>query len=256
MFSFGAPSDVPNVEQLFAESDHDKDGFISAHRWFNAYDPFDSSLFFFSPRSKGRVQGCSAQASESPSVPALAWYVGFVPLAPPSPVTAFDSTPLFAYTRYLVCVNGSLEADRAVQLAVRQARERDELLLVYVHPPLDASQRPPHVSDEAWAREDAKRAEKVRGLLEQYRSRLGVTHKHLSCKTLYVEGPLLKKLTELTDVHETDVLILSRHHYSHSKEGYDALIVVRVADVRTVVTSWESDMTCTRSCSTFLAVCW
>ena len=134
--------------------------------------------------------------------------------------SAFDHSALFTSTRYLVCVNGSLEADRAVELSLRHAKAGDELHLLYVHLPLDSAARPPHVSHDAWMHEDAKKAERMKSLLDQYRVRLEGAHKQIRTKAVYAEGPLLKKIVEAVDTCDVDVLVLSRHHYSHSKEEY------------------------------------
>lgn len=127
---------------------------------------------------------------------------------------------------YLVCVNGSLEADRAVELSLRHAKPGDELHLLYVHPPLDSGLRPPHVSPDAWAHEDAKKAERMKSLLDQYRVRLEGAHKQIKTKAVYAEGPLIKKIIEAVDMYDIDVLVLSRHHYSHSKEEYEHFIAL------------------------------
>lgn len=115
--------------------------------------------------------------------------------------------------------------------------------------------RPPYMKEETWIREDAKHAEKMHGLLEQYRLRIEGSHKQISCKVQFAEGVLVRKLIEIVDHLDVDVLVISRHHYSRSKEEYvhshRSSLLTRAA-----VTSSVWDTTYTKLCSTRLAACW
>jgi len=113
---------------------------------------------------------------------------------------------------YLVAIDFSDGAQRALEFVLRSLRNFDSLYLIYVHPPIDYTRKPPLMKKDAFTEDYQKlglnKKKKLKRFVENLKSNAQKKGKQNKFKSVYCEGEINKTIIVKVEELQVDVLVL------------------------------------------------